>query len=88
VTSLKSGGVAEDSIDLANRIENQFHKLFASLGAMPRQGHTRRDLTKRPVLFFPLYLFMVVYQPASTPVRIMAVLRGRHNLTRILRERL
>lgn len=42
---------------------------------MPGQGHTRKDLTKRPVLFFPLYSFLVVYQPEVTPLRIMAVLR-------------
>jgi antitoxin ParD1/3/4 len=53
--------VAEDSVDLANRIEGEFYNLFASLGRMPRQGHTRKDLTKRPVLFFPLYSFLVVY---------------------------
>jgi hypothetical protein len=33
--------VAEDSVDLANRLA----------GRMPRHGHTRKDLTKRPVPF-------------------------------------
>jgi plasmid stabilization system protein ParE len=82
------GRIAEDSVKLANRIENEFHELFASLGRMPRQGHSRTDLTTRPVLFFPLYSFLVVYQPDIRPVRIMAVLRGTRNLKRLLRERL
>jgi hypothetical protein len=55
---------------------------------MPGQGHTRRDLTKRPVLFFSLYSFLIVYQPDVKPIRIMAVLRGTRNIKRILRERL
>lgn len=80
--------IAEDSLDLANRIENEFHDLFASLGHMPGQGHTRKDLTKRPVLFLPLYSFLVVYQPNAKPIRIMAVLRGKRNVKRILKERL
>jgi len=80
--------IAEDSVDLADRIEGEFYELFASLAAMPGQGHIRRDLTKRPVLFFPLYSFMVVYQPETRPIRIMAVLRGSRDLKRILRERL
>jgi hypothetical protein len=42
---------------------------------MPGQGRTRKDLTKRPV-----------YQPDVKPIRIMAVLRGRRNVKRILRE--
>jgi plasmid stabilization system protein ParE len=41
--------IAEDSVELANRIEDEFHDLFASLGRMP--GHSRRELTSRPVLF-------------------------------------
>ena len=66
--------IAGDSVDLANRIDGEFHSLFCSLGHMPRQGHSRRDLTARPVLFFPLYSFLVVYQTEvercpSSPVK-------------------
>ena len=74
--------------DHPNRINGEFYDLFASLGRMPGQGHARKDLTMRPVLFFPLYSFLVVYQPDVKPIRIMAVLRGKRNLKRILRERL
>jgi antitoxin ParD1/3/4 len=80
--------IAEDSMDLANRIEGEFYNLFASLSRMPGQGHTRKDLTKRPALFFPLYSFLVVYQPDVNPIRIMAVLRGKRNVKQILKERL
>ena len=80
--------IAEDSVDLANRIDHEFRELFASLGQMRGQGHARRDLTGKPVLFFPLYSFLVVYQPATNPIRILAVLRGRRNVKRILRARL
>jgi hypothetical protein len=45
----------------------------------------RKELTHRPVLFFP---FLVAYQPAMQPLRILAVLRGRRNVKRILEERL
>jgi antitoxin ParD1/3/4/toxin ParE1/3/4 len=79
--------IAQDSVDLANRIEGEFYSLFESLARMPGQGHTRKDLTKRPVLFFPLYSFLVIYQPDVKPLRIIAVLRGRRNVTRILKQR-
>jgi plasmid stabilization system protein ParE len=39
--------IAEDSVELANRIDGEFHALFASLGRMPGQGHTRKDLRER-----------------------------------------
>jgi antitoxin ParD1/3/4 len=79
--------IADDSIELANRIEGEFYSLFDSLAHMPGQGHTRKDLTKRPVLFFPLYSFLVVYQPESKPIRIMAILRGRRNIKQLLKKR-
>ena len=80
--------IARDSVELANRIENEFLELFIALGRMPQQGHARRDLTSRPVLFFPMYSFLIVYQPDARPIRIMAVLRGRRNLKRLLKKRL
>jgi antitoxin ParD1/3/4/toxin ParE1/3/4 len=79
--------IAQDSVDLANRIENEFYDLFAALSRMPGQGHTRKDLTKQPVLFFPLYSFLVVYQPDVKPIRIMAVVRGKRNVKHLLKER-
>lgn len=80
--------IAGDSVDLADRIENDFYELFASLGRMPGQGHTRKDLTHKPVRFFPLHSFLVVYQPDVRPIRIMAVLRGRRNVKLILKGRI
>ena len=53
--------IAGDSLDLATRIDAEFHELFTALGLMPGQGHTRKDLTPRPVRFFALYSYMVVY---------------------------
>ena len=55
--------IAGDSVALADRIDAEFQDLFASLGRMPRQGHVRRDLTRRPVLIFPMYSFLVIYRP-------------------------
>lgn len=80
--------IAQDSVDLANRIDFEFHDLFVSLGRTPGLGHKRTDLTRRPVLFFPLYSFLVVYQPDVKPIRIMAVLRGKRDVKRVLKGRL
>jgi|SRR5208283_3391791 plasmid stabilization system protein ParE len=79
--------ISADSTELADHIDREFHELFASLAVMPFQGHPRQDLTARRVLFFAKYSFLVVYQPDTNPVRIMAVLRGRRNVKRVLSER-
>lgn len=80
--------IARDSVSLADRIEEELRSVFESVGRMPTIGHTRRDITHHPVLFFPLYSFLVIYDPEPRPVRILGVLRGKRNLRRILADRL
>ena len=79
--------IAEDSVDLANRIDDEFHQLFISIAQHPGQGHTRKDLTNRPVLFVALYSFLVVYRSDASPILIVAVIRGKRDVRRVLRER-
>jgi antitoxin ParD1/3/4/toxin ParE1/3/4 len=79
--------IASDSMDLANRIDDEFHDLFVCLAQQPGQGHSRPDLTDQAVLFFPLYSFLVVYRADISPIRIVAVLRGRRNVRQVLRQR-
>lgn len=55
--------IAHDSEDAANRVESEFYEVFDTLARMPGQGHHRKDLTHRPVLFFPLYSYLIVYEP-------------------------
>jgi antitoxin ParD1/3/4 len=79
--------IAEDSVELADRVDAELYEMFEALARMPGQGHRREDLTTRPVLFFPLYSYLIVYQPDVDPIRIMAVLRGTRNVKRILKKR-
>jgi plasmid stabilization system protein ParE len=79
--------IAKDSVELANRVDAELHEVFEALARMPGQGHRREDLTKRPVLFFPLYSYLIVYQSDVAPIRIMAVLRGARDAKRILKKR-
>ena len=81
--------ISSDSVDLADRIDAEFLATFESLGLMPGQGHVREDLTTKRILrFFPLHSYLIIYQHDARPIRIVAVLRGKRNIKRILRERL
>jgi hypothetical protein len=44
-------------------MKRECREAFASLGRMPEQGFRRTDLTKRPVRFFPLYSYLIIYEP-------------------------
>ena len=79
--------IAKDNIKTADRVEAEFYETFASLARMPEQGYRRSDLTKRPVRFFPLYSYLIIYQPGKDTARIMAVVHGHRNLKRLLKQR-
>jgi antitoxin ParD1/3/4 len=80
--------IARDSEEAADRVQSEFFETFDALARMPGQGHSRKDLTRRPVLFFPLYSYLIVYQPEIDPIRIMAVVHGRRNVKRVLKKRI
>lgn len=64
--------------------------LAAFLAEGPLRGHTRGDLTARPLRFWTLTRYpnyTVVYRPETAPLKIVAVLHGKRNIRRILKQR-
>lgn len=57
--------IGRSSVDAAERVETEFYETFAALARMPEQAYWRTDLTRRPVRFFPLYSYLIVYQPGN-----------------------
>ena len=55
--------IAQDSEEAADRVQGEFYEVFSSLAQTPGQGHSRKDLTRRHLLFFPLYSCLIAYQP-------------------------
>ena len=62
------------SLDVANRVEEEFYSAFEALDRHPGLGHRRSDLTSHPVLFFTVYSYM----------EIVRVLHGRRDMKQIL----
>ena len=61
-----------------------------SLVKMPNQGHSRSDLTSRPLRFWLIYSYLIAYAPDEDPLLVIAVLHGRRNprvMAAILRNR-
>jgi plasmid stabilization system protein ParE len=78
--------IAEDSVDAALRVYDALEEAFEQLADMPEMGHTRWDLTDRPLKFWTVYSYLVVYDAASSPLRIVAVLHGARDVARLLRD--
>jgi toxin ParE1/3/4 len=47
-------------------------------------GHLRSDLTPLPVKFWPVFSYLVVYDPSARPLAIVRVLHGRQDVAAIL----
>lgn len=62
-------------------------KAILLLAQHPGLGHTRDDLTDLPVKFWPVFSYLVVYDPARHPIEIVGVLHGGRDLAYILARR-
>lgn len=82
--------IAENSESAADRVERAIYDACALLAEGPLHGHTRPDLTARPLRFWALTRYpnyTVVYRPDTSPLQIIAVLHGKRNIRRIVKER-
>ena len=83
--------IAENNESAADRVEEAIYDACAFVAEAPQRGHIRPDLTQRPLRFWTLARYpnyTVVYRPTPTPVQIVAVLHGKRNTRRLLRQRL
>ncbi len=71
----------------AYRLRAQMFETFARLAEYPGMGHLRRDLTRKPLSFFPVDPYLVIFDGASQPITIHAVLHGARDVKQILRRR-
>jgi toxin ParE1/3/4 len=78
----------QSSLVIADRVETAIREKFAFLAQTPGVGHRRKDLTDADVKFFPVYSYLIVYRPETTPLQIASILHGRRDVEQILKERL
>jgi plasmid stabilization system protein ParE len=82
--------IADDNEGAANRVEQAIYDACALLAECALRGHFRPDLTPRSLRFWTLTRYpnyTVVYRPETTPLQIVAVLHGKRNAKRILKQR-
>jgi plasmid stabilization system protein ParE len=82
--------IADDSEDAANRVERAIYDACAFLAESPMRGHSRSDLTSRSLRFWTLTRYpnyTIVYRPETSPIQVVAVLHGKRNIRRVLRQR-
>jgi plasmid stabilization system protein ParE len=71
--------IAADSLDAADRIRDEIFEAIHSLVDFPYTGHSRPDLTARPLRFQSLRDYVLAYAADEKPLAVIAVLHGRRN---------
>jgi len=82
--------IAEDSIDAADKVNDEILDAIEAIVPFPHQGHRRTDLTSRPLRFWRVYDYLIAYAPDDQPLWVVAVMHGRRSprvLAAILRSR-
>ena len=76
--------IMDESTTSALRVQERFLEIFSLIGENPNVGHLREDLTSRPVRFFPVFSYLVIYLPDTNPVQIVRVLGAAQDVKNIL----
>ena len=64
----------------------QFVEALRALARTPGLGHRREDLAKdRPVLFWPVRDYLVIYRRTHKSIEIVRVVRGSRDISALLR---
>lgn len=69
---------------ITRRVMKEIRTALNLVGSQPGAGHLREDLTSRPVKFWPVYSYLIVYDPKTKPVKIIRVLHGMRDIEEIL----
>lgn len=76
--------IARHSAQAARRVRQALLAACRRLAEHPGMGHRREDLTDKPVRFFPVYAFLIIYDPATTPLEIVRVQGGAQDIAALL----
>ena len=82
--------IADDNEDAADSVERAIYDACAFVAEASMRGHSRPDLTSRSLRFWTLTRYpnySVVYRPEKAPLEIVAVLHGKRNIRRVLKQR-
>jgi len=65
-------------------MDAKFLAACASLANTPYLGHKREDLTPRPLRFWPVGSYLIIYKPDTKPLEILRILSGYRDVAGLL----
>ena len=74
------------SLDLATRIVRDIQRAIEAVARKPSLGHPRSDLTTRPVMFYRVHSWLIIYVRNRSPLYVLRVLHSARDIKRILAD--
>ena len=71
--------IAADNLDAADSVREEIYDAIKSLVPFPHIGHSRPDLTTRPLRFHTVRDYVIAYAADEKPLAVVAILHGRRN---------
>jgi plasmid stabilization system protein ParE len=77
--------IAQDDLNAADRVEREIEQAITMLSRNPELGHARPDLTSKAVRFWPIYSYLIIYDPAAHPLEVVRILSGYRDIAALLK---
>ncbi len=87
LADIKQYLIGEGGARLARYVLGEIRSSLQFIAANPGAGHAREDLTDEPVKFWPVFSYLIVYDPMIKPVGVARVLHGSQDLEAMFRAR-
>ena len=76
----------QDGIARALHVHDKFLQIFEGIAAAPGIGFRRPHLTGDTLRWHPVFRFLILYEPDTSPLTILRILHGARDLDRIFQK--
>ncbi len=70
----------------AHTVMRAFYKAFESIETLPLAGRERPEVTDRPLRFWNVLSYVVVYDPAVLPTRVVRIFHSAQDIKSLLAQ--
>src|SRR5450759_1628855 len=85
LTQIRDYYLEEAGPRVARQMLVGFMEAFRFLTRTPGAGHKREDLAEdRPILFWPMRDYLILYRPGALPLQIITIVRGSRDIPGII----
>src|SRR5437762_1136288 len=78
--------IRRDSKQAAKKVRNEVSAAMGKLAESPYIGHRREEAGDDSLRFWCVYSYLIVYRPASKPLRVLRVIHGARDIGAALRR--